>query len=243
VITLTILLIYGLAVMRAGDAEPPPGEPVRIAVIGEQWWWRIVYTDAAGQRFESANELTIPTARPVELTLSTADVIHSFWVPNLAGKVDMIPGRTNRLTLVADRPGVSRGQCAEYCGGAHALMSLFVVALPPAEFADWLDQARRAAPEPATALARQGQGLFLASGCGGCHAIRGTPAAGRIGPDLTHVGARLSLAAGTLANGEAALARWIRDNQHIKPENRMLPYGIFSDSELGALASYLMSLR
>lgn len=243
VITLSVLLIYGFGVMRAGGTVAADGEPLRVEVVGEQWWWRVVYGDAGGERVETANELRIPTGRAVELSLTTADVIHSFWVPNLAGKVDMIPGRTNRLTLLADSPRVSRGQCAEYCGGAHALMSFFVIALPPEEFARWYEAARAPARDPQTEQERRGQALFLASGCGACHTVRGTPAAGTIAPDLTHVGSRRSLAAATLPNDAAALARWIRDSQHIKPENRMPPYGIFSEGELDALAAYLASLR
>jgi cytochrome c oxidase subunit 2 len=242
VVALSALLAYGLFVMRAGTAAPA-GEPLRIAVVGEQWWWRIVYTGPDGRRFESANELRIPTGRPVDLSLSTADVIHSFWVPNLAGKVDMIPGRTNRLRLAAERPGVSRGQCAEFCGGAHALMSFYVVAMPPNEFAAWLERVASDADAPATTSLRRGQQTFLAAGCGGCHSVRGTPANGTIGPDLTHVGGRISLAAGVLASDEPAFARWIADNQHIKPQNRMPPFRIFSEAELGALAGYLASLK
>lgn len=243
VVALSALLAYGLFVMRAGTAAPAPGEPLRIAVIGEQWWWRFIYTGPDGRRFESANELRIPAGRPIDLSLSTADVIHSFWVPNLAGKVDMIPGRTNRLRLAAERPGVSRGQCAEFCGGAHALMSFYVVAMSPKDYASWIEQAGADARAPATPRLRQGREIFLAAGCGGCHAIRGTPAIGTIGPDLTHVGGRISLAAGVLASDESAFARWIADNQHIKPQNRMPPFRIFSESELGALAGYLASLK
>lgn len=243
VVALSILLIYGFGVMRAGGAGVAEGEPLRVAVVGEQWWWRVIYGAAGSERVEDANELRIPTGRAVEVSLTTADVIHSFWVPNLAGKVDMIPGRTSRLTLVADGPRVSRGQCAEYCGGAHALMSFFVIAMPPEEFAQWYVEARAPARNPRTDEERRGQALFLASGCGGCHTIRGTPAAGTIGPDLTHLGSRRSLAAATLPNDDLALARWIRDGQHIKPENRMPPYGIFGEDEMGALTAYLASLK
>lgn len=243
VVTLTALLIFGLAIMRAGGAQPGQGEALRIAVVGEQWWWRITYTAADGSQVETANELRIPVGRPVELELTTADVIHSFWVPNLAGKVDMIPGRANRLTLVADRPGESRGQCAEYCGGAHALMSFHVVALDAPEFAAWFDGLAAPAREPESTEARRGRDLFLRGGCGACHTIRGTAARGTIGPDLTHLGDRLALAAATLPNEAGALVRWIRDSQHIKPENRMPPYGIFSDGELLAIAAYLRGLE
>ena len=245
VITLTALLVYGLLVMRAGSSTSNviEGEPVRITVVGEQWWWRVSYEGPAGSGIESANEIRIPIRRPIEISLASADVIHSFWVPKLAGKLDMIPGRKNMLRLAADKPGVSRGQCAEYCGGAHALMSFYVVAMLEPEFQRWLTEQTAPAPAPRDPQAQQGEMLFLASGCGACHAIRGTAARGTIGPDLTHVGGRMSLAAASLPNNQAAFARWIRDNQHVKPGNLMPPFGIFSDNELAALSYYLASLR
>jgi cytochrome c oxidase subunit 2 len=243
VATLSALLVYGLLVMRPGGAAAEAEEPLRISVIGEQWWWRVIYEGPDGATFESANEIRIPTGRRVELALATADVIHSFWVPNLAGKLDMIPGRTNVLTIEADEPGVSRGQCAEYCGGAHALMSFHVVAMEPDAFEAWLAHEAGPAEPPKGDREEQGQLLVLSSGCGGCHTIRGTKARGTIGPDLTHVGGRGSLAAGTLPNNAEAMAAWIVENQHIKPENKMPPFGIYSDSDLSALAEYLANLR
>lgn len=241
VVTLAILLIYGLLLMRPGSADAGGGEPLRITVVGHQWWWRVIYQD--GEPVESANELRVPVGVRVELSLETADVIHSFWVPNLAGKVDMIPGRSNRLTFTAGAAGVSRGQCAEYCGGAHALMSFFVEALPLEEYRAWRAREAEPARPPATEAAAAGLELFLSSGCGACHAIRGTEARGMIGPDLTHLGNRHSLAAGTLRNDRAAIARWIAQNQHVKPENLMPPYGIFTSAELDLLATYLSGLQ
>lgn len=243
IVTLTLLLIYGLTLTSADGRAGQSSDPLRITVVGEQWWWRVVYADDRAQSFESANELRIPVGRPVELSLAAADVIHSFWVPNLAGKLDMIPGRTNVLRLSASAPGISRGQCAEYCGGPHAMMAFYVVALPPDEFEQWRAQAASPASLPHDEQARHGQQLFLSSGCGGCHTIRGTAANGRIGPDLTHVGSRHSLAAGILPNDAATIARWIKNNQHIKPENRMPPYEIFSEGELLALSTYLAALK
>jgi cytochrome c oxidase subunit 2 len=243
IVVLTALLGYGLFALRAGALSPAAeADAVRIAVVGERWWWRVIYKDG-DKRIESANELRIPTKRPVVIELTSADVIHSFWVPRLAGKLDMIPGRTNVLRLSASEPGMSRGQCAEYCGGAHALMSFYVVAMPEADFALWLKNESAPARSVEDPLAQQGGMLFISHGCAACHTIRGTAAAGKIGPDLTHVGGRLSLAAATLANDEAALARWITDNQHIKPENLMPPFGIFSASELAALSRYLAQLK
>jgi cytochrome c oxidase subunit 2 len=240
-VVLSGLLVFSLPLMRAGAVADR--QALRIEVVGERWWWRVVYSGTDGRPVELANELVIPVGRSVEIALRSADVIHSFWVPRLAGKLDMIPGRTNSLRLVADQPGISRGQCAEYCGGAHALMSFHVVALEPAAFEAWL--ARQAAPAmtPSEPQAEAGRALFIASGCGACHTVRGTGAAGRIGPDLTHLGSRHSLAAATLPNDAPSIARWIRDNQHIKPENLMPPFAIFSAAELDQLAAYLAGLK
>jgi cytochrome c oxidase subunit 2 len=247
IVTLTILLAYGLLVMRGGSPEAHAGsaaaEPLRLSIVGEQWWWRVIYESGDGGSFETANELRIPVGRLVQIDLTTADVIHSFWVPRLAGKVDMIPGRTNRIHLLADEPGASRGQCAEYCGGAHALMSFDVVAMTAPDFARWLEGVSGPARVPADEEERRGQALFLASGCGGCHAIRGSEARGTIGPDLTHVGGRLTIAAATLPANLAAFARWIDDHQRIRPENRMPPFDFFQEDELLALATYLESLQ
>ena len=242
VLVLTALLFYE-AVARILPATAEALEPVRIAVVGEQWWWRVTYPLERGESIETANELHIPVGRPVQLELSTADVIHSFWVPPLAGKLDMIPGRTTVLTLMATEAGLTRGQCAEYCGGAHALMSFHVVAMPPDEYEQWLMREAAPASLPANAPGERGLTLFLSSGCGGCHTIRGTGANGTIGPDLTHVGGRTSLAAATLLNDQQSLARWITDNQHIKPENRMPAFRIFSPAELDALSGFLARLR
>ena len=246
-VALTALLTWGLLLMRgdASFAEPRNAQPraPRITVVGEQWWWRVVYETADGRRVESANEVRIPTGEAMTIALQTADVIHSFWVPSLAGKLDMIPGRTNVISLSADRAGISRGQCAEYCGGAHALMAFNVVAMAPEDFARWLATEAGPAEAPEGEAEAAGRGLFMANGCGACHAIRGTEAAGTIGPDLTHLGGRTSLAAGIMSNNADAIARWIADNQHIKPENRMPGYPIFSEDQLAAMAQYLAGLE
>jgi cytochrome c oxidase subunit II len=240
IISLTLLLIYSIGVMGKDVA---PGDPaLRVSVSGERWWWRVTYETPDGRRIESANELRLPVGRPVELELTSADVIHSFWVPKLAGKLDMIPGRTNRLTLLASEPGISRGQCAEYCGGAHAFMSFFVIALEPAAFDAWLESEAGPGRMPDEEVAAEGRNLFVETGCGACHTVRGTTV-GVIGPDLTHVGSRHSLAAATLPNSAEAFARWIVEGQHIKPENLMPPYGIFTEPELASLAAYLAQLE
>lgn len=242
VITLTALLGYGLWLMReslAVEAQPA----LRIEVTGEQWWWRLGYRDRDGNAFAEANEIRIPVGVEVEFELRSADVIHSFWVPSLGGKLDMIPGRINRLRLKADRPGIYRGQCAEYCGGPHALMALEIVALPQAEFDTWLSAGQRTAPVAAGDVERRGSELFLAAGCGGCHTVRGTAAEGTIGPDLSRVGARRFLAAATIPGGRENLARFIADGQGLKPGNLMPPFRIFTPAELDVLAAYLASLK
>jgi len=243
VVALSALLVYGLAL--AGALSMPPGDaPLRIAVIGERWWWRIHYLGPDGApALVSANEIRIPTGRPIEIILTSPDVIHSFWVPNLDGKRDMIPGRENILVTQADRPGVYRGQCAEYCGLQHALMAFDVVAYEPPEFDRWLAAQRAPAATPTDPLLRHGLEVFLANGCGACHTIRGTPAAGTIGPDLTHVGGRLTLAAGTLANNRGTLAAWTVHNQEIKTGNFMPSYEMLPPPDLQALAAYLESLK
>ena len=239
-VVLSALLVYGLLILKSGETLISSGEPpVRISVIGEQWWWRILYRHEDGQVTESANELRIPAGRLIELELSTADVIHSFWIPAYAGKVDMIPGRTNTLHFIAGKLGIVRGQCAEYCGGAHALMSLYAVAMQPAEYEAWLAK-ERAGKQPAQS---EGEHLFLASGCGGCHTVRGIQAEGKTGPDLTHVGSRLSLGAGILHKAKVSFVDWISRHQKIKPDNLMPPYGFFSEQELQSLADYLHSLE
>lgn len=240
VVTLTALLVYGFLVLKAGGELVRAENPVRISVVGEQWWWRVIYRHDDGRTTESANELRIPTGRPVEVELSTADVVHSFWIPAYAGKVDMIPGRINTLHFVADKPGVVSGQCAEYCGGAHALMSFYTMAMTPSDYDAWL------AKEQANAIPtfeKEGEQLFLSSGCGGCHTIRGTRASGKIGPDLTHVGSRQSLGAGILPNTKEGFVKWISRHKTIKPENLMPPFDIFLESELQSLSVYLNSLE
>lgn len=241
VVTLSTLFVYGLILLGAGPGKTAAA-PIGIEVAGERWWWRVIYRDGPSA-VESANELRLPLGRAVEIELSSDNVIHSFWAPRLAGKLDMIPGRKTTLTLSAEKAGVSRGQCAEYCGGAHALMAFNVVAMPQNEYDEWRLREFQPAQEPATQETREGKALFLSHGCGACHTIRGTPAAGRIGPDLTHVGGRISIGAAILATNEASIARWIKHNQDIKPGNLMPTFDIFNDSELLALSRYLASLR
>lgn len=232
-VVLSVLLVYS-ATRGVSLAQRDPAL-LRIEVVGHQWWWRVRYLDAAGAfDFETANEIHLPVGQRVELALASADVLHSFWVPNLAGKLDMIPGRVNRLRFTPDTAAVFRGQCAEYCGGPHAQMALYVVAQPQEAFENWRNDQRR----PAVAFDRT-----FESHCAVCHTVRGSEARGTLGPDLTHVGSRLSIAAGTLPTDAAQLARWIASGQHIKPGNLMPAFRDFTGAELAALAGYLAGLR
>jgi cytochrome c oxidase subunit 2 len=236
---LTVLLVHGLTGLPPLVAPAPEGS-LNILVTGEQWWWRVRYQPPAGPPVDLANEIRLPVGEPVQFRLESDNVIHSFWVPSLAGKIDMIPGRTTRLTVHPTATGIFRGACAEYCGTAHAMMSFFVEVMPKAAFQRWL--AHQA--EPAQRAARPpGDDMFLASGCGACHTIRGTAAAGVIGPDLTHVASRMSLAAGILPNGPNAFRRWISRTDAIKPGAHMPPFGMLPDGDLRALADYLAQLE
>ncbi len=233
-IALLVLLVATLPAMRPIKADR--GD-LRIAVAGEQFWWRVAYRPAGAAPVVTANEVRVPVGRTVVFDLTAGDVLHSFWIPGLAGKVDMIPGRTNRLVVQATKPGRYRGQCAEFCGLSHALMAFDVVAMPAAAFDAWL--AREARP---VAGGGAGAAAFAANGCGGCHAIRGTAAAGTIGPDLTHFGARTSLAAGVLPMTERHIARFIRDAPEAKPGARMPAYRGMPAAEARAIARYLKGL-
>lgn len=241
-LTLTLLLGYGVWVMRSGHELTRDAGGALIEVVGEQWWWRVTYVGSDGKSIASANEIRIPVGIPVDFKLKTTDVIHSFWVPSLGGKVDMIPGRTTTLRLTARLPGVYRGQCAEYCGGPHALMALQVIAMPPDEHAAWL---KRAAPPPSSRSGdhNHGQSLFLATGCGACHTVRGTAATGTIGPDLTHLGSRRSVGIDTLPMNHANLVRFVTDGQHVKPGNLMPEFRVLKPADADALAAYLLTLK
>jgi cytochrome c oxidase subunit 2 len=217
---------------------------MQIEVTGEQYWWRIIYMGEDGQpAFETANELHIPVGRPVELSLKTADVIHSFWVPGLSGKLDMIPGLTNTLPVRANEAATARGQCAEYCGAQHAQMAFAVTAAPPADYENWLARESGPAAETETGQASTGRDLFISAGCGACHAVRGTGAAGRVGPDLTHFASRRYIGAGALPNRPDNLVNWIANPDHFKPGNEMPPFAALPAEQLDAIAAYLESLK
>lgn len=237
-VALAVLLGYGLALMPDLRA---PGDGVRIKVAGEQWWWRVQY-DVPGRAapIPSANEVRLPLGARVELELTSPDVIHSFWIPALAGKVDMIPGRTTRLVLEPTRTGEFRGVCAEFCGTSHALMAFSVVVMEAPAFEDWL--ARQEADATVQGSDR-GRRLFHQVGCGACHTVRGTRADGRIGPDLTHLADRRSLAAGILPMTRDALVRWIAETDEIKPDSRMPAFGALPRADIEAIVGYLEGLE
>jgi cytochrome c oxidase subunit II len=242
VAVLSALLVYSLTVVDRLDAEASP-DPLRIVVTGKQWWWEVRYALPGSTPIVLANELHVPIGRAIQLELATADVIHSFWAPSLAGKVDMIPGRTNRLVIRVDEPGVYRGQCAEYCGGQHALMAFYVVAEDEASFRTWLAREAQPARDSDDAFLRLGREMFFRGGCQRCHRIRGTDADGSDGPDLTHVGSRRSLAAGVLRNHVGTMAGWIAGAQDVKPGNRMPSMNVYTGRELRALSAWLESLQ
>jgi cytochrome c oxidase subunit 2 len=242
ILVLAGLLAYGLSLMPALLAPASDGD-LRIAVSGEQWWWRVRYPTSDGGTVELANEVRLPVGERVEFHLESPDVIHSFWIPSLGGKIDMIPGRKTRLTLEPTRTGVFRGVCAEYCGTSHALMSFTVVVLEKADFAAWLQHQQTPAHHPVQPLAARGQELFINNGCGACHTVRGTAADGVIAPDLTHVGSRLSLGAGILPNHAEAFERWIAHTADVKPGVHMPAFGMLPPADLQALAAYMDGLQ
>ncbi|MGH3091192.1 MAG: cytochrome c oxidase subunit II [Gaiellaceae bacterium] len=232
------LFALTVATLPAVSAPAEEGALV-VEVEGHQWFWNVRYPE---QEIVSANEIHIPVGTPVEVRVTTADVIHSFWVPQLNRKIDLVPGRMSSIVLEADRPGVYRGRCAEFCGVQHANMAFLVIAEPLDEFEAWAE--RMAAPPQAATDegGARGQEVFLEYGCGGCHTIAGTEADGELGPDLTHLGDRRTIAAGTIPNTRAWLAAWVLDPQHVKPGNKMPGIDIPGD-DFQALLDYLESLE
>ncbi|MAM86969.1 MAG: cytochrome c oxidase subunit II [unclassified Hahellaceae] len=240
-VVLAGLLSYGLMMM---PEQREAGDDLVLKVTGEQWWWRVEYwPKGADQPIVSANEIRLPLNQRTEVKLTAAKVIHSFWIPALAGKMDMFPLRETRLALEPQRVGTFRGQCAEFCGESHARMAFKAVVMPEDEFDAWLEQQAAPAQPPADELAERGLAVFQAQGCGACHTVRGTPASGRVGPDLTHVGGRETLAAGTLPVTQDAFVRWLSETKHIKPGVKMPSYDMLSREELNALGHYLEGLR
>ncbi|HET7601019.1 MAG TPA: cytochrome c oxidase subunit II [Gemmatimonadales bacterium] len=241
-VVLLVTFIFTMATYSALAAPPAP-PALTIQVVGHRWWWEAKYPGRSpGDLAVTANEIHIPVSRPVRFELTTADVIHSFWFPELGGKTDLIPGQRNVTWLQADTAGTYWGQCTEYCGLQHAHMQMSIVAEPAAEFRQWLDRQREPASPPTEAAARQGQQIFTASACSLCHTVRGTDAHGAVGPDLTHVATRASLAAGALPNTRGYLAGWIANPQELKPGTAMPAVGL-SPQQLQAVVTYLESLR
>ena len=243
----TIVILFGLLVASVvtGRAIGSLGsaEGLVIEITGNQWWWDVEYHNPTPSlRVRTANELHLPVGRQVRIQLKSNDVIHSFWVPNLHGKMDLIPGRQTVLWLQADTAGVYRGQCAEYCGLQHAHMAFSVIAEPPDTFEQWLQGQRRPAPPPTRPEQQQGLGLVERGPCALCHTVRGTAAGGRTAPDLTHLATRSTIAAGTAPNTRGYLAGWIADPQHLKPGAKMPATGLSAD-ELQAVLAYLETLK
>lgn len=245
----TILMTLGLSVLAGASffvdrsfAARTPADAVQVRVTGHQWWWRIQYRGPDGGWIETANELHLPVDRPAQVTLAAADVIHSFWLPTLSGKIDMIPGRTNRLRITPRKTGWFRGQCAEFCGLQHTQMALDVKVESREAFDAWLAAQAAPAAAPAGEVAARGRQIVETGVCTQCHAVRGTGAAGRAAPDLTHLASRRSLAAGALPNTRGALMGWIGQPQAAKPGAQMPPSELSPQDTL-AVATYLEGLK
>jgi cytochrome c oxidase subunit II len=244
-VTVVTLVALTAASVLAGRGLLSPTGPgaVTIDVIGHQWWWEFQYHDvSANERVNAPNELHLPVGVPVVLKAMSRDVIHSFWVPNLHGKRDLVPGFVSHMVVQADREGTYRGQCAEFCGHQHAHMAFLVIVEPMDAFTQWLQQQRQGARQPADDAAKRGHDLFMTGPCVMCHTVRGTAAGSRIGPDLTHVASRQTIAAGTLPNTRDHLTQWVSNSQSVKPGNRMPPVP-FSPDDLQAVVAYLQGLR
>jgi cytochrome c oxidase subunit 2 len=245
VVSAIVLLVFTVSTVVAGRGLNAPTGPgaITVDVIGHQWWWEFQYRDVTPSDFvTSPNELHIPVGVPVHLKAVSHDVIHSFWIPNLHGKRDLIPGQVTNTWIQADQAGTYRGQCAEFCGYQHAHMAFVVVAEPMDKFLAWIGHQRQPASEPETDAERRGRDVFLQTTCVMCHTVRGTIAGARLGPELTHVGSRMTIAAGTLPNTRGHLGGWVSDAQAVKPGSRMPP-NVLQPDDLQAVLSYLRSLR
>jgi cytochrome c oxidase subunit 2 len=240
-----VLVPLLLITLRILAALTPPNDKgtLEVAVTGWQWWWDVQYTgEKPESRLRTANELHIPVGRPVRVRLEAGDVIHSFWVPSLQGKMDLVPGQVNTTWIQADTAGIYRGECAEYCGLQHTRMQFRVIALPADEFAAWMAEQRKSGVTASDSMTQAGHAVFMTAGCALCHSIRGTSARSVAGPDLTHFGSRSTIAAGTLPNTRGHLAGWIGNPQAIKPGN-LMPRIPLRPQELQAVVAYLASLR
>jgi cytochrome c oxidase subunit 2 len=238
-VIVALFVVSNGAIINVTQAPAASSTAMTVEAIGHQWFWAFRYP---GTKAVTAGELHIPVRTRVNLVAETADVIHSFWVPELNRKVDTIPDRQNRILLYSNRPGIFRGQCAEFCGLQHAHMGMLVFVQSKAQFRAWLRKQSAPAAAPTTALARRGEQVFLDGACSSCHAIRGTDARGFVGPDLTHLASRTTLAGVTIPNRRGYLARWIVDSQHYKPGNQM-PNFHLSQEQVRALVAYLEGLK
>ncbi|HEX5490097.1 MAG TPA: cytochrome c oxidase subunit II [Candidatus Udaeobacter sp.] len=246
-VVITVLILFALLIgdFFTGNAiyATPDPKALAIKVTGHQWWWEVQYQDPQPSEIvTTANEIHVPVGKAVKLELQSTDVIHSFWVPNINGKKDLVPGHPTTTWFTARRAGEFRGQCAEYCGEQHAHMRMVFVAEPPDAFSNWLSAQKKPAPEPSSDSQRRGREVFLASQCVMCHTIQGTKARATLGPDLTHIGARKMIAAGELPNTRGYLAGWILNAPALKPGVRMPPNQMSAD-DLNALLDYLESLK
>lgn len=243
---LFVLFILGLKLLASFPLQDPSHAALKpdIMIIGHQWWWEVHYlNDQPSMQATTANEIHIPVNRPVTLELRSGDVIHSFWVPALHGKVDLIPGHPNYVRIEASHAGNFRGECAEFCGAQHGHMRLLVVAQPPAEYNAWLEQQRKPGAEPTTPEAIAGKQVFLNGPCILCHTVQGTLAGGRVAPDLTHIGSRQYIAANSFKNNNAYLEAWVTHAQSLKPEAKMPDLTQFSGTQLRELVAYLRQLQ
>lgn len=251
---LTLIFVLGLQLLRdfpihgmhgmAMHAEMQQSMKPDIRIIGHQWWWEIHYlNDDVSKEVTTADELHLPVGRPVNIEVETRDVMHSFWIPALHGKVDLIPGMKNYIRLVASQPGSYMGQCAEYCGAEHARMRFLAVAQAPDEYEAWLDRQREPGAQPKTPNAAEGEKIFLAGPCSMCHTVRGTSAVGSVAPDLTHIGSRKMIASDVYDNNDAYLEAWITHAQSLKPEAQMPNLTQFSGEQLQNLVAYLRQLQ
>ncbi|MEL6565186.1 MAG: cytochrome c oxidase subunit II [Pseudomonadota bacterium] len=241
-VALSVLVVGSTLTLAAIRADAEADDTTVIAVRGYQFWWDVTY-DPDGDPVRDGNEIYLPLGEPVTFRLTSEDVIHSFWIPSISGKMDMIPGRVNELTVTAHELGRFRGQCAEFCGMSHPLMAFEVVVVPTEDFRTFVAGLRDEARDPDTPLLLAGREVFLNAGCAACHAIRGEAEGGVLGPDLSRIGARAALGAGMWPMNVGNLAGWIADVQDMKPGANMPSYNHLSGPDLRAVAHYLDSLK
>lgn len=254
IVVLTALFVAGLSLMsnfpiHGARGMPSPAQMAKvmkpqILIVGHQWWWEIHYlNDNPSKIIITANELHLPAGRPVSIEVETADVMHSFWIPALNGKVDLIPSQPNYIRMQASQPGVYQGQCAEFCGDEHARMRLLAVVQRPAAYNKWINEQLQPGTQPTTPEAKAGEQIFLSGPCSMCHTVRGTTAGGRVAPDLTHIGSRMMIASDVYPNNDAYLEAWITHAQSLKPDCLMPNLPDFTGEQLTDLVAYLRQLK